>query len=245
MITLNTIIYEGNFNEFLKSDNWFFTFKSKYITKKLITVNNLTSIDKFNEKINELKLDYDFDIVFVSDQTDTVKKHFNLNLNSSDIGYYYTIPYFVSIYNTTTKYFLNVASDCMSDIKISDDFFNDSLNELDNNQLCLSTMVGWYKGSDEVGSHEESETFRILNKSLHTTKNFYIRFNFTDQFFLSITEKLKNLDYNVSETISSNYYHGPYYGGNCFEKRIVGYHIKYENYNLIYKKHDNHYTHEK
>ena len=79
MITLNTIIYEGNFNEFLKSDNWFFTFKSKYITKKLITVNNLTSIGKFNEKINELKLDYDFDIVFVSDQTDTVKKHFNLN----------------------------------------------------------------------------------------------------------------------------------------------------------------------
>jgi hypothetical protein len=31
MITLNTIIYEGNFNNFLKEDNWFFTFKSKYI----------------------------------------------------------------------------------------------------------------------------------------------------------------------------------------------------------------------
>ena len=55
MITLNTIIYEGNFDRFLNKDCWFFTFSSKLITKKLITVNNLSSTEHFLTKINELK----------------------------------------------------------------------------------------------------------------------------------------------------------------------------------------------
>lgn len=244
MITLNTIIYEGNFNDFLKEDNWFFTFKSKYVTRKLITVNNLSSFDEFNKKVNELRVNNDFDVIFVSDYESEIKTFFNLNLSPNDIGYYYTIPYFVSIYNTKTKFIFNVASDCMSDIKITDDYFENSFHELENNNLCLSTMVGWYKDTNDVGVNEESETFRILNKTLQTNGNFYIRYNFTDQLFLSLTNKLMSLDYNVDESLSSVYYKGPYYGGNCFEKRMVGINIKYDFYNFVYKK-NNHYLHGK
>ena len=115
MITLNTIIYEGNFDKFLNKDCWFFTFSSKHITKKLITVNNLSSTEHFLTKVNELKKTYDFDIVYVSEHKDFANKIYNLNIDENTLGYYYTMPYFVAINNITTEYILNVASDCISD----------------------------------------------------------------------------------------------------------------------------------
>lgn len=244
MITLNTIIYEGNFNEFLKSDNWFFSFKSKYITRKLITVNNLTSTDEFNKKINELLVNHDFDVIYVSDNLEVVKEYFKLDVNESDTGYYYTIPYFVSLYNTNSEYLFNVASDCMFDIKITEDFFESSFIELNQNDLCMTTMVSWFKNNPSIAEYEESETIRILNTDFPKSNNFFIRYNFTDQLFLGLTEKLKNINYNVSESISSRYYPGPSYGGNCYEKRMVGIHIESGVYNFIYKG-DNHYIHQK
>jgi hypothetical protein len=92
MITLNTIIYEGNFNNFLQQNNWFFSFKSKYITKKLITVNNLNSIELFESRVNELKELFDFDVIYVKDYLTESKEFFNLTIDPSDTGYYYTIP---------------------------------------------------------------------------------------------------------------------------------------------------------
>ena len=38
---LTTALYEKNFRHVLKSDNWFFNFKSDIITKKLFIVNNI------------------------------------------------------------------------------------------------------------------------------------------------------------------------------------------------------------
>jgi hypothetical protein len=242
MITLNTIIYEGNFNDFLKEDNWFFTFESKYVTRKLITVNNLSSFDEFNKKVNELRINNDFDVIYVEDNLEKVKEIFNLDINQTDTGYYYTIPYFVSIYNTDTEYFFNVASDCMFDINISDDFFESSFEELHKNNLCMTTMVGWFKNNPSIAEYEESETNRLLNKDIPKSNHFFIRYNFTDQLFLGLTKKLKTIDYNVSESISSAYYPGPAYGGNCYEKRMVGIHIKYNFYSFVYKK-NNYFIH--
>jgi hypothetical protein len=233
MITLNTIIYEGNYNDFLNEKTWFFTFNSKYITKKLITVNNLESIDLFNEKINTLKKIYDFDIVFVNDYIDDVKKEFNLELNQTDVGYYYTIPYFVSLLNYTTEYFLTVATDCMSIISVGDDFFENSFNELNQNEICLTTTINWMN-DEKVPEVEETDTFKKINRTYIPSKNFFIRYNFTDQFFLGKTKKLKNLNYNVSEW-SSQYYLGPSYCGGCYEKRMVAIHVENNYYNLVYK----------
>ena len=45
---LTTALYEKNFRHVLKSDNWFFNFKSDIITKKLFIVNNISSQIEFN-----------------------------------------------------------------------------------------------------------------------------------------------------------------------------------------------------
>jgi hypothetical protein len=230
MITLNTILYEGNFDKFLSKDSWFFNFNSKYITKKMLTINNITSTEKFINKVNDLKELFDFHIVYVEDYKDIVNKKYDLNIDKSTIGYYYTIPYFVAIENVNTQFLLNIASDCMEDINISDDFFKNGIKEINTNPLCSSVMVSWVKNNKimvnglTVGQHEENETAN------HTgSKKFNYTKGFTDQFFLASVEKLKKINYNIDISFS-NTYNGPSYGGNCFEKRIVG----YQNYNKIY-----------
>jgi hypothetical protein len=45
---LTTTLYEKNFRQILKSDNWFFNVKSSLITKKLFIVNNIISHEEFN-----------------------------------------------------------------------------------------------------------------------------------------------------------------------------------------------------
>lgn len=255
MITLNTIVYEGNYNSFLNKNNWFFTFQSKYITKKLITVNNLSSKDLFDIKVRELKELFDFEVIFVEDFLLETKEYFNLKIDSSNVGYYYTIPYFVALFKTESEYFFNVASDCMDDILITDEFFEKSFIELTNNILCNTTMVTWSKNNEitndvnsphfgiTIGDYEELETLRILKKDIPKSENFSIRYNFTDQLFLGKTTNLKGIDYNVDENISAMWYTGPQYGGNCFERRMVGHHIINNVYNLVYKKND-YYIHD-
>jgi len=235
MITLNTIIYEGNFDRFLNKDCWFFTFSSKLITKKLITVNNLSSTEHFITKVNELKKIYDFDIVYVSEHKDFANKIYNLNIDENTLGYYYTIPYFVAINNITTEYILNIASDCIGDILIDDDFLIRGVEEIKTNPMCSTTMVSWVKNNKimdnglTVGQHEENETSKHKG-----TLYFNYTKGFTDQFFLGNIEKLKHINYNLDSNYA-NTYKGPYYGGNCFEKRMVA-HQNYNNiYNCIYK----------
>jgi len=247
MITLNTILYEGNFDNFLVKDCWFFTFKSNYITNKLLTINNLTSIDRFNEKIETLKKIYDFDVIFVEDTVDEVKEFFKINMNKYTTGYYYTIPYFVMIYNVKTDYILNVASDCMKDIKISDKFLEDSLIELKNNTLCSTTMVSWAKDNmlingKTVAQNEHDSLVKNYN-NLTELENFTYTNGFTDQFFLGKTSKLKNINYNSVLKYSNSYY-GPPYGGDCFEKRMVGHQTYNKIYNCVYKN-DDYYVHDK
>lgn len=241
MITLNTIIYENNFNQILSEDSWFFKFNSKYISQKCLTVNNITSIDILLEKINNLKCKFDFKLLYVDEhKNESIKKH-NLDINENTLGYYYTIPYFVIIDNINTKYLLNVASDCMDDIFINDEYLKDSMYELDNNELCSTTMVSWVKNNKikenglTVPQYTENEYCKILNKFESFNDKFNYNAGFTDQFFMGIVDKLKKYDYNVDENICEIIYNGPSYGGRCFEKRMVGYHIKNKIYNFVYK----------
>ncbi len=247
MITLNTILYEGNFDEFLVKDCWFFTFNSKLVTNKLLTINNLTSIDRFNKKIEELRKLYNFDIIFVEDSVEEVKEIFEINMDNNTIGYYYTIPYFVAISNIKTDYVLNIASDCMRDIKVSDKFLEDSLLELDNNTLCSTTMVAWVKDNMDingktVAQHEHDSLIKETN-NLDEIENFIYTNGFTDQFFLGKISKLKEVDYNLVLKYSTSY-HGPTYCGGCFEKRMVGHQTYNKIYNCVYKNND-YYIHDK
>lgn len=235
MITLNTILYEGNFRDTLNKNSWFINFNSDMISDKMITVNNLESIKEFQEML----LDYpEIKIAYVNENVNMIKEKYSLDINEYTLGYYYTIPYFVAIEECNTEFILNIASDCMSDIHISDSYFIESLKEINRNPLCSTTMVSWVKDNRimpnglTVGQHEENETAK--EKGLD---NFNYTKGFTDQFFLGKIDYLKSINYNI-DSIYSKSYNGPAYGGNCFEKRIVA-HLNFSGrYNCIYKKND-------
>jgi hypothetical protein len=246
MITLNTIIYEGNFRDVLNENSWFMTFSDELINNKMLTINNVSSINELNvllDKYNKVKKCY------VYENIDLIKNKYKLNINSDTLGYYYTIPYFTTIENTETEYLLNVASDCTSDISLTHNFFVDSIKELTINKKCSTTMVSWVKnvhGKIKIGEHENIETFKKLNRPFYDSEKFNHRFGFTDQFFFGKTAYLKEIDYNINEQISEQIYNGPNYGGNSFEKRMVGYQILNDVCNCVYKNndyyiHDGHY----
>ena len=56
MITLTTIIYDGNFKNILRDDSWFLNFKSKYVTKKRLNVNNILNKNEFEEYVKIFSL---------------------------------------------------------------------------------------------------------------------------------------------------------------------------------------------
>ncbi len=81
MITLTTILYEGNFDEILSDESWFINFKSQLITNKIIVVNNLISKDRFLTKLNNLINRNDFEIIYVDEFKDMVIDKYKLNIN--------------------------------------------------------------------------------------------------------------------------------------------------------------------
>ena len=238
MITLNTIIYDGNYETILAENSWFRTFESKYVSNKSVTINNLSSE-------NRLKLEAGLtDVQFIdvnTDEVDKAKHVFKLKVNPSTVGYYYTIPYFVALNNIKTKFILNIATDCMNDIRITDEFFTQAISELENNEFCSTTMIAWVKDNKvmnngvTIGRHENFETFKKLNEKYKESKNFNYSFGFTDQFFMGSIEYLKQIDFNIPESESNRIYNGPSYGGNSFEKRMVGHQVLNKQFNCIHR----------
>lgn len=241
MITLSTILYEKNFSNFFDHENWFWKFQNSLVTNKMIVINNLSSINDFIKISSEWKKNYDFKIFFVSDYENEAKKKFNLNLDKNNNGYVYTMPYYVMFINTKTEYILNVATDCMGDIVMENEFIVDSINELKNNIKCLVTTLPWVKNNVSqngvtCGEHE----MITYGLSMYETENFHPSYGFSDQVFLTSIKNMEESDFNCPD---SGKYFGPIYcGGICFEKKMIDYFSFSNKFRFIYNK-NNYYIH--
>jgi len=252
MITLTTILYEGNFTEILNQDSWFFKFKNKYVTKKMLIINNLTSFDLFNELTNQLKINNDFDIIFVDDHDKKSLDFFKLNMDKNSTGYWYSIPYFVAILNIKTPFIFNVSSDCCHEININDDYFEKSINILNDDNFYPVTTISWDKHWETfgvpngipnnvtcVGEWEQINASNYSNN--YALTDFWCSPVFSDQIFIGHVDKLKNIDYNCPKM---GFYNGPPYGGtNAFEARLSEYLAKNNLFRLIYKDKNLYYKH--
>jgi len=184
MITLSTVLYEKNFLNFFNESTWFWNFEHEFITEKLIVINNLVSKDLFSEISKNWSKKYNYRVCFVEEYENLAKEKFNLNFDKTNVGYVYSIPYYVMIVNTKTEYVLNVATDCMNDIFIEDEFLYQSINELNTNDKCLMTTISWVKPTQEdnetyCGKHE-MDSYKLFN---YKTDYFYPSYGFSDQFF--------------------------------------------------------------
>ena len=248
MITLHTIIYEGNYEEYLKKDSRFFTLQNELITKKLITVNNVTDIENCNKLLNELKSLYDFDVIYVDDHCDKTKDFFNLVMNETTAGYFYSIPIFVGFLNTTTPFIFHLSSDCLNNnLTITDDFLTKSIDVLgnDDDELIVTTIGDekqpWSvagvppevpnKSMTCVGEWEQINTANY--KPENELKDWWCSDCISDNIFLGNIKKLKKANYNLRNLAR---FAGPAYGGTAsFEYRMAQHLVAAGVYRLIYR----------
>jgi hypothetical protein len=247
MITLTTILYEGNFRFHLKENPWFRNFKSKYITKKRLLINNLSSTQEFEDILNDLYDPNEVELIYVSDYADKVIDIFNLNTKEGEVGYNYTVPYFVNIHTCTTPYFFNVSSDCCVDICVEDSFFEKSICLLEKDNGYIVTSLPTEKDWSIYGypSFTQWESEQIHGKGItcqgeweqvnipgfspeQELEDFWCSATFWDGVFLGHVEKLKSINY--SECFGTNHIQAvaPYGGRGAFENRIADY-LMYNN----------------
>ena len=253
MITLNTILYEGNFRQHLNENSWYFKFNSKFDIKRRLTINNLTSIDEFNFLLSKIKDYLNIEIVKVIDYEKEANIFFNTNMNDSSIGYNYAIPYFVTILTCNTPYILNVSSDFFFDINLTDNYIEKSIELFKQDNLYPVTtlpcnkhwsVIGVPEGIPNnvscVGEWEQINAFNF-NKGKEL-KNFWCSDVFCDQIFMGDVEKLKKVDYSIN----GNAIHQPrppYGGYNSFESRLADYLASNGMFRPIFKSEVDYYIH--
>lgn len=241
MITLTTVLYEGNFFNFFNDEKWFWNYNHELITEKLLVINNLNSETIFNDLVNDFKKKYDFEICFVKDFEEFSLKKFKLDLDKNNIGYVYTIPYFVMFTNVKTDYVLNVATDCMGDILIENDFIYESINSFETNNYCLLTSLPWSK-NNQIHNGLTCGEYETISYNLqeYKTESFCPSFSFADHVFLISSKNINKINFNLPD---SGRYLGPEYcGGICFEKKIVDYLSFSNKFRFIYNK-NSYYVH--
>jgi len=232
MITLNTTIWEGDFDKVLDEKSWFLNYQNELVKEKTLIINNIKkeSLDRLKEKIAKAQKRQKINIIYVNEVKEEAKRFFNLDINESTLGYYYTIQYFVSILKCNQPYIFNVSADC--DVFLKDDFFTDSIDALLKDPRAIATTLSW-KQNVNVGLHEQNEMFKKFGKTEPLLENFYYSAGFSDQIFLGDVKKLKKINYNIKNKDTD---HFPKYGGECFEKRLCSYLLTEHSYRLVYKK---------
>jgi|GEM_PF-4714593 len=232
MITLNTTIWDGDFDQVLDEKSWFLNYQNDLVKEKLITVNNVKkeNLARLQEKIKNAQTKHKIRVIFVDDVKEEAKKFFNLKIDESTLGYYYTIQYFVFILKCSEPYVFNVSADC--DVFFENDYFVESIKALKADEKAVATTLSWNQDMN-VGLHEQNEMFKKFGYKKPELENFYYSVGFSDQVFFADIAKLKNVDFNIQNKEASQF---PKYGGECFEKRLCSYFLAHHSYRLIYKK---------
>jgi hypothetical protein len=242
MITLSTIVYEGNFRKLLKSDSWFINYNSKYISKKRLNVNNIQSIEEFESLLKEIPID--IEVNYVSEKSEEANEYFKLNTYTNTHGYNYIMPYFTDLLTINTEYIFNIASDCQDNIFVSDDFFESSIRILNESDDVMITTIPWCQGDhNTLGTGEQDHSDYIDIQKNHPIKrddDFWFSKVFSDQVFIAKIDKLKKCDF----TITLNLHPYPTYGGLSFELRLGNDLMVNNKYRAIYKTKD-YYLHGK
>jgi len=231
MITLTTTVYEKDFRIILNKENWFYNYKNDLITKKNVIVNNIQNIDEFISLKKEFENDFNF--FYSSDYLDKINQTFNLNVNTNEPSYYYSVQHYTNILINENKYSFYVGADCTIVSNSLELFLKRSIDLLKTEESVMSTTLPWVKPemSDSVGIGEQGSIEKLIS-------DFYLSKVFSDQVYFIDTDKIKKADFTITERLHPI----PEYGINGFEYRLTNHLITNNNYRAIYKG-DSHYIH--
>ena len=234
-IILTTNIYEKSFRSFLSDlDNDFFSLQSKYIRKKIISVNNLNpdSLEDFIRLENRVKEFFpEVEFVFSRDYKNKCSDLFNVNLSEGEVSYFYSIHNYTSLclgIESEIDFVLTLGADCKLSSLSIDLFIKKSIGEIKKDPFLLSTTLPWSENFEDIGKHEEN-----LYPIDHCSESFYLSKVMSDQVFLCSSNKILSVvDFNIQEILHP--YPGYGYGG--FENRLCNFMIKNNYLRGIFKE---------
>jgi hypothetical protein len=221
-LTFETKCYENDWEFLLKAGRLKKMIEScDYpFTERILYINNVTDLNhvkKFADKCVDKNIIDSY--VVVEEQADMVLKAFNINADSFNGGYYYSIQELAGIYLCKTEYLLHFSGDAF--LQIRKPWIDDAIKAMKKNPQYFLANPVWNKKFDEAKS-----------QSFDEDDLFYFSFGFSDQCYLINVNNYRKDIYNESHPASERY---PKYGGELFEKRISSYIMNHNLYRLTSK----------
>lgn len=225
MVTFETKVWEQDWKYILKGD-----YLDKMIRdcnyefdQKNLIINNVKDRKKV-AKYAEIKKSKGIidNYYFAEDYADVVLKHFEIDKEKFNGGYYYSIAELTGIFLCKTKYLLHLSSDSLI-VSNKTDWISDTLKVFDSRDDIIIANPIWNFNYQAVTDEMIEEI----------DDNFYIGFGFTDQCYLIKKDIFFGKIYNEYNIESDRY---PKYGGELFEKRVDSY-MRNNNLHRIIHKH--------
>lgn len=254
MITVSTLLYQGNYNNILSENSWIVKYSPNYDHKKLIVVNNVQDRYYLETLLEEYKNIHNVDYFFVEDYEKDCIDTFNLDIDrNKTIGYFYIIPYLALALKLDTEHVFMVSDDCTNTIIFEEDYVIDSIKEVENNPLVFSTSLNWGpKGSSmgyDVGEWEQINTYKCKNKAENHNDKFWYTIGFSDQVFITSKKNLMRAEYNIDRDFiipsECPTCQGTPYCPESWERRVSEYIHRNNMYRGVWKNNDHYYIHGK
>ena len=147
-------------------------------------------------------------------------------------GIYYSISQIASIVTCPTKWLLFITEDVKLHPKALATWVESAIDVMNKKEEVLVANPIW-----------NAQAYGAQQEALYEDEKFWYSERFSDQCFLVNTDKLKSFEGILSEKNKECEKVFPYYGGNCFERRICAYmknhHLLRATYKYDYYIHKN------
>ena len=207
-VTFEIKVYENDWKFILTGD-----YLDKIIARcnysfnyKILLINNVDDVEEVKKyaekKINKGIINQYF---VVDEYINNALNYFNIEKNSFNDGYCYSIAELVGIYLCKTDYLLHFSSDSFLE-ENTVNWIDKAINIFNENEDVIVANPVWNFAYNEAN-----------NESIGIIEDFYDGYGFSDQCYLIRMDVFKNQIYNEKNIDSDRY---PTYGGELFEKRV-------------------------
>lgn len=231
-ITFFTQCYEGDWKSLIlnggierKLENLNYNF-----TKKTLIITNVENRNIVEESIKNLvERNIIDDYHFTDDYSDKVLDFFNIDKESFNGGYWYSIAPLLSIYLCDTDYMVYLTGDSLTE-KTDYDWISKGIELLKSNDKIKSVNPVW---NYDFTNAEQQEN-ELTNHTFEKNSEWWYGQGFSDQCFLIKTKTFKEKIYNNHNKLSDIHY--PKYAGESFEKRVYSFLLNNNYYRLTNKQ---------
>ncbi len=206
----HSIINQGGLIRKLENLNYQFS-------KKILIITNVNNRELVEESLIKLIKDNVIDdYFFTDDYSDKILNFFNIDKESFNGGYWYSISPLLAIYLCESDYMVYLTGDSLTE-KSDYDWITNGVKILKTNNKVKSVSPIWNL-QYSAGIDDENYYISNGNQLIDKDSDWSYGMGFSDQCFLIPTDVFKSQIYNEENNLSDIQYPG--YAGESFEKRV-------------------------